>query len=513
MRLSAGLFCRLPPSKITQKDCKRSSRNVETGSRPTVAFGLAHSPLVPATPISTCFCRILRPALPRIRRHHACRQLPLLVTTEANTEKAGSARTKTIQHGEHSEPGSPQRCMIAHQGLWVMRFLLTVLLFSLATLMAEDWKTWFKRGAEAYHKGSYQEAANSFRVATEINPKEFLPRLYLGMSWYNEYRYGEQSLGNPEIAQVVADNAETALTQALELHPNDLLVLESLAFLNFQQAMRNSMDDPQRFDKAVSWYHKLIAADPLNQEAYYMLGLIAWSKSFPVYMRARARLSMKPGEGPIQDANVKEELKAHLPEIEEGISNLEKALEIDPEYDGAMSQMQLLIRERAELRDTVDEYQRDTKTADQWAETARDAKKRNSEDPVRSASVTFTSLPTLPDDPQANPKAGGRTIRFGIVPSAIRVAAKRQEANLIRKVELAYPPLARDSRIQGTVRLRITIDAKGDVTSMKVISGDPLLIEAAQDAVGQWKYKPALFNEFPVCVVTTVDVRFTLDGG
>jgi len=384
--------------------------------------------------------------------------------------------------------------------------------------MAQDWVTWFKQGTEAYNQRRYQEAAHAFRVAADMNRGEFLCRLYLGMSWISEYRYGEQSLGNPEIAQVAADNAETALTQALELHPNDLLVLESLAFLNFQQGMRNSMDDPQRFDKAVSWYHKLIAADPLNQEAYYTLGLIAWSKSFHVDMEARRKLKMRPGEGPIRDESGKEELKAHLPEIEEGISNLEKALEIDPEYDEVMSQMGGLFRLRADLRDTVEEYQSDIKTADHWSQAARDAKGRNNEEPVRSASVRPTDLfvllhrlPALPD-PQPAPKAGV-TMRLVVVPANMRVAAKRQEVNLIRKVEPAYPPLARDSHIQGTVRLRITIDAKGDVTSMKAISGDPSLVEAAQDAVGQWKYRPAQYNEAPVGVVTTVDVPFTLDGG
>ena len=71
-----------------------------------------------------------------------------------------------------------------------------------------------------------------------------------------------------------------------------------------------------------------------------------------------------------------------------------------------------------------------------------------------------------------------------------------------------YPPLAKQARIQGVVILEAVIGKDGSVNEIKVISGHPLLQQAAIDAVSQWKYKPTLLNGEPVEVVTTVTVNF-----
>jgi protein TonB len=78
----------------------------------------------------------------------------------------------------------------------------------------------------------------------------------------------------------------------------------------------------------------------------------------------------------------------------------------------------------------------------------------------------------------------------------------------IVKVQPVYPPLAKQARIQGVVILEAIIGKDGAVTEVKVISGHPLLQQAAIDAVSQWKYKPTLLNGEPVEVVTTVTVNF-----
>jgi protein TonB len=78
----------------------------------------------------------------------------------------------------------------------------------------------------------------------------------------------------------------------------------------------------------------------------------------------------------------------------------------------------------------------------------------------------------------------------------------------IVKVQPVYPPLAKQARIQGVVILEAIIGKDGAVSEVKVISGHPLLQQAAIDAVSQWKYKPTLLNGEPVEVVTTVTVNF-----
>jgi protein TonB len=100
----------------------------------------------------------------------------------------------------------------------------------------------------------------------------------------------------------------------------------------------------------------------------------------------------------------------------------------------------------------------------------------------------------------------------GSNPQTIRVGGNVQQANLISKVNPVYPPLAKQARIQGVVHLTTTIGADGAVQNLEVISGHPLLVQAAMEAVKQWLYKPTLLNGSPVAVITQVDVNFTLAG-
>ena len=97
-------------------------------------------------------------------------------------------------------------------------------------------------------------------------------------------------------------------------------------------------------------------------------------------------------------------------------------------------------------------------------------------------------------------------------PKRIRVGGQVQTAKLINKVQPVYPPLAKQARIQGTVRLQAIIAKDGSVVELQVLSGHPLLQQAALDAVRQWRYQPTLLNGEPVEVVTTIDVIFTLSS-
>jgi protein TonB len=95
-------------------------------------------------------------------------------------------------------------------------------------------------------------------------------------------------------------------------------------------------------------------------------------------------------------------------------------------------------------------------------------------------------------------------------PQRIRVGGNVQQANLIRKVTPLYPPLAKQARIQGVVRFTAIIGKDGTIQNLQLVSGHPLLVEAAKQAVSQWQYKPTLLNGDPVEVVTTIEVNFTL---
>jgi len=93
----------------------------------------------------------------------------------------------------------------------------------------------------------------------------------------------------------------------------------------------------------------------------------------------------------------------------------------------------------------------------------------------------------------------------------LKVGGNVQAARIVNRVQPVYPPLARQTRISGTVRLHAIIGKDGTIQSLEVLSGHPLLQQAALDAVRQWRYQPTLLNGDPVDVDTTIDVIFSLN--
>jgi protein TonB len=86
------------------------------------------------------------------------------------------------------------------------------------------------------------------------------------------------------------------------------------------------------------------------------------------------------------------------------------------------------------------------------------------------------------------------------------------EGNLIRKVQPVYPPLARSARIQGVVELQAVISKAGSIENLRVLTGHPMLVSAAVEAVRQWRYRPYILNNEPVEVETQITVNFSLSG-
>ena len=97
-----------------------------------------------------------------------------------------------------------------------------------------------------------------------------------------------------------------------------------------------------------------------------------------------------------------------------------------------------------------------------------------------------------------------------VTPKRITVGGNVQAAHLVNRVQPVYPPLARQTRISGTVKLHAIIGKNGAVEQLQVVSGHPLLVQSALDAVRQWRYQPTLLNGEPVEVDTEIDVIFSL---
>ena len=95
-------------------------------------------------------------------------------------------------------------------------------------------------------------------------------------------------------------------------------------------------------------------------------------------------------------------------------------------------------------------------------------------------------------------------------PQKLRVSQGVAEGNLLRKIEPQYPQMAKVAHIQGDVLLAATISKGGSIENLHQISGHPILVQAAMEAVKQWKYKPYLLNGEPVEVETTIKVSFKM---
>jgi TonB family protein len=117
-----------------------------------------------------------------------------------------------------------------------------------------------------------------------------------------------------------------------------------------------------------------------------------------------------------------------------------------------------------------------------------------------------TATSTAPTSTLTNDAASGAA---GVL-DRVRMGGNAIAAKLVNRVQPEYPELARQSRISGTVRMHAIIGKDGKVQSLTLVSGHPLLVKAAIDAVSQWRYEPTMLNGSPVEVDTTIDVLFAL---
>ncbi len=93
-------------------------------------------------------------------------------------------------------------------------------------------------------------------------------------------------------------------------------------------------------------------------------------------------------------------------------------------------------------------------------------------------------------------------------PLRISVAGNVQDGLITRRTTPVYPPLARAAGVDGSVQLQVFVAVDGSVTKVEKVSGHPMLVRSAIDAVSQWKYKPTVINGKAVEVVTTIEILF-----
>jgi len=380
-----------------------------------------------------------------------------------------------------------------------MRQLAILLFLAISPLMAQDpadARGWLNRGIAEFKAARYPEAVAAFQKAAQAEPSNVTFRLYLGTAWMAQYIPGADTEEN----RAFAGRAAQEFLAVLGLDAKNVQALSSLASLSLNQ---------KHWEEAQQWCERVIAVDPDNSAAWYSMGFLAWSKVYLSLTGARQSLGIRLEDpGPLPAGAIKDDLKSsYAAVIESGLRALREALRINPKYDDAMAYTNLLIRERADLRDTAAEYQQDIAEADDWVQKAIEAKRAKApqESIPRGAahtiSITAPSLlRTWPAPPPQPPHESRPTQHIDL---NVRMP------KLVKRAPPVYPAnLEVDSGVEGVVRLQVKVGKDGHVAEIKLVDGHPLLVPAAIDAVRQWVYEPALVNGQPAELTIQEEVKF-----
>jgi TonB family protein len=370
-----------------------------------------------------------------------------------------------------------------------MRLMIVVWLAAAGSLLAQDpvdARGWINRGVQEFQAAHYPEAVAAFQKAVAADPSFVTARLYLATAWMQQFVPGVDAPEN----RALAASADREFRRVLDFDPENKVALSSLGGLSLSQ---------KHWDAAEQWFEKLVQLDPADTNAWYSMGWLAWAQWHPAYLEARRIIGMKPQEpGPMTAGRVKEDLKKQFGGVlETGIEALRHGLLIDPKFGDAMTYLNKMIRERADLRDTEEEYRQDLAEADGWAQKANVSKGSRTEIPLPGGSRITVTQGMVGAPPE-------------VEPHRMTVAGDVSIINLVERKDPVYPAEAKKRGIEGVVHLAVTIGKDGHVTGVKLINGPDPLIQAAIDAVKQWVYEPTLFNGIPVEIETVVDVGFSV---
>jgi len=238
------------------------------------------------------------------------------------------------------------------------------------------------KGVNSYKNARYEEAIEHFKTAVALDPKLINAQLYLATAYMQQYIPGADSPDNNRYA----DEAIDEFKKVLDANPpkeQKLVALKGIAFLYFNM---------KKMDQAREYHLKVAELDPNDPETYYSIGVIDWTKAYEPRMAERAKLGLKPTDDP-KGKDCTELLKVikdtNEAPVQDGIQNLQKALQLRPDYDDAMAYLNLMYREEADLQcDNPDARKTDLKTADDWVDKNLATKKAKAEKAGPSGIIT-----------------------------------------------------------------------------------------------------------------------------
>ena len=241
------------------------------------------------------------------------------------------------------------------------------------------------KGVTAYKNAKYEEAIDDFQRATALDPSLINAKMYLATAYAQQYIPGADTPDNNKMAEEAIKQYQSVL----EMNPprdQKVNAAKGIAYLYLNM---------KKFDDAKKYYRMAADLDPNDPEPYYSVGVIDWTACYQPRMEERAKLGMKPDEELNPKNKDQKKVCAELkvknePSIDEGIENLNKAIQLRPDYDDAMAYLNLMYREKADVEcDDLAARQQDLKTADHWVDETLATKKAKAEKQPSQQGITM----------------------------------------------------------------------------------------------------------------------------
>lgn len=226
------------------------------------------------------------------------------------------------------------------------------------------------KGIQAFKGGKYEEAIDHFQQSIQLDPDYPTAKLYLATAYSYQVVPGDNSPKNMENAQKALDG----FNEVLAKNPNDTDALRQIASIH-----RNI----KQYDLAKQDEEKVIAAAPNDAEAQYTLGQIYWQESYNNAVKILAANSPSltdDGEGNVKKSKdtCAKLVAANTDLVKNAQDHLMKAVQINPNYDDAMTYLNLNYRRKADLECGNDQARKDDLAqADVWVQKATGARKIN----------------------------------------------------------------------------------------------------------------------------------------
>jgi len=277
---------------------------------------------------------------------------------------------------KRSAENGPYRCTAARATVVLGLAAMLLFLGGCNKLKARDQ---LNKGVQSYKNARYEDATAHFQKAVALDPRLLNARLYLATAYAQRYVPGADTPENNQIGQQAIDEYK----KVLQMDPKNTNSVKGIASLYFNM---------KKFDQAKEYHEKAKQLDPNDPEEYYSIAVIDWTQSYAPRQEERAKLGLKPDE-PLKDKKVCEALRdRNLSKVDEGIQNLNKALQLRPDYDDAMAYMNLLYREKADLEcSNPDARMAALKIADDWVDKTMATKKVKAEKLAQKGGGIVTS--------------------------------------------------------------------------------------------------------------------------